>query len=163
MLDAIGGIRTSMAESMLVLAPNANSWRRFASAVYSPASNSWGVEDRNVALRIPAGGAKTRHFEHRIAGVDANPYLVAAITLGAALDGIEAGGGAGASGREAGAAYALPRHWLDAIDAFERSEAMERLLGPVMHQGYAAIKRAEYLQVATEVTDAEWRLYGFVV
>ena len=163
MLDAIGGIRTSMADSMLVLAPNANSWRRFASAVYSPASNSWGVEDRNVALRIPAGGAKTRHFEHRIAGVDANPYLVAAITLGAALDGIEAGGGAGASGRDASAAHALPRHWLDAIDTFERSEAMERLLGPVMHQGYAAIKRAEYMQVATEVTDAEWRLYGFVV
>ncbi len=163
MLAAIGGIRRDMAASMLVLAPHLNSWRRFASAVYSPASNSWGQEDRNVALRVPAGSPATRHFEHRIAGVDANPYLVAAVTLGSALDGIEAGAEAGAAGEAGAAEHPLPRSWLDAIDAFEASAAMERVLGPVMRQGFAAIKRAEHLQLATEVTDTEWRLYGFVV
>jgi len=164
MLHAIGGIRAHMAETMLVTAPFLNSWRRFASTIYSPASNTWGVEDRQVALRIPAGAAKTRHFEHRIAGVDANPYLIAAVTLGTALEGIEAKAPAGTAGAEGAADHpALPRNWLEAIEAFDRSDALRRILGPSLHQGFSAIKQAEPAQLATEVTEAEWRLYGFVV
>lgn len=161
MLHAIGGIRAHMAETMLVLAPFLNSWRRFASTVYSPASNTWGEEDRNVALRIPAGSAKTRHFEHRVAGVDANPYLVAAVTLGTALDGIEAATPPGPSG--AADDRPLPANWAEAIRLFEGSEVMKRILGPEFHAGFSAIKRAEYDRLAVEVTDVEWSLYGFTV
>lgn len=164
MLRSIGGIRGAMADSMVVLAPFLNSWRRFASTVYSPASNTWGIEDRMVALRIPSGAARTRHFEHRVAGVDANPYLLAAVTLGTALDGIAAGVAAGAEGVAGAAEHpALPRNWQEAIEVFAASPAMRRILGPVFHQGFAAIKRAEHDLLATEVTEAEWRLYGFVV
>ncbi len=164
MLNAIGGIRQVMAETMLVVAPFLNSWRRFASTIYSPASNTWGQEDRLVALRIPSGAAKTRHFEHRIAGVDANPYLVAAVTLGTALDGIEAGAAPGRPGPPGAADHPrLPRSWLEAIEAFEGSQSLRRILGAPLHQGFAAIKRAEYEMLAVEVSEAEWRLYGFVV
>lgn len=159
--QAIGGIRDRMAETMLILAPFLNSWRRFAATVYSPASNTWGEEDRNVALRIPAGSATTRHFEHRVAGVDANPYLVAAVTLGTALDGIEAGADPGPAG--AADDRPLPRSWAEAIQLFEGSEAMRRILGPAFHAGFAAIKRAEHDRLAVEVTDVEWSLYGFTV
>lgn len=161
MLNAIGGIRASMAESMLVLAPVLNSWRRFAGTVYSPASNTWGAEDRSVALRIPSGSARSRHFEHRVAGVDANPYLVAAITLGAALDGIEAGTPPGPEGAEGRADYpAMPGGWLDAIEQFEASTAMKALLGAPLHDLYTAVKRGEHDALAVEVTDLEWQLYG---
>ncbi|MCW1919281.1 glutamine synthetase family protein [Rhodobacter sp. KR11] len=161
MLQAIGGIRAHMAETMLVLAPFLNSWRRFASTVYSPASNTWGEEDRNVALRIPAGSAKTRHFEHRVAGVDANPYLVAAVTLGTALDGIKAKADPGPAGADDD--RPLPANWAEAIGLFETSDAMKRILGPEFHAGFLAIKRAEYDRLAIEVTDVEWSLYGFTV
>lgn len=161
MLNAIGGIRASMAASMLVLAPVLNSWRRFAATVYSPASNTWGTEDRNVALRIPAGSAASRHFEHRVAGVDANAYLVAAITLGAALDGIEAGTGPGPEGAGGdGACPPMPRSWLEAIEQFEGSEAMKTLLGAPLHQLFTAVKRGEHDALAVTVTDLEWQLYG---
>lgn len=161
MLHAIGGIRTSMADSMLILAPVLNSWRRFAGTVYSPASNTWGTEDRNVALRVPAGSAATRHFEHRVAGVDANPYLVAAVVLGTALDGIETGTNPGEQGPEGAAAYPpLPGGWLDAIQRFEASGPMKRNLGKPLHQMYAAVKQAEHDALAVTVTDLEWRLYG---
>ncbi len=161
MLNAIGGIRGSMAASMLVLAPVLNSWRRFAATVYSPASNTWGTEDRNVALRIPAGSGTSRHFEHRVAGVDANAYLVATVTLGAALDGIEAVTGPGAEGSGGEAAYPpMPRSWLEAIDLFEASGAMKALLGAPLHQLFAAVKRGEHDALATRVTDLEWQLYG---
>ncbi|MGP9791156.1 glutamine synthetase family protein [Roseinatronobacter sp. NSM] len=161
MLHAIGGIRNSMACSMLVLAPVLNSWRRFAGAVYSPASNSWGADDRNVALRIPAGAAQTRHFEHRVPGVDANPYLVAAVVLGAALDGMAAGCAPGAAGRDGCAdSPPLPRSWLDAIDQFATSKAMNAILGAPLHQVFAAVKRGEHDALAMQVTEQEWQLYG---
>lgn len=161
MLQAIGGIRSSMAASMLVLAPVLNSWRRFAGTVYSPASNTWGVEDRNVALRIPAGSATSRHFEHRVAGVDANPYLVAAIVLGAALDGIAAGLEAGPAGAGGAKGYApMPSGWLDAIGQFEACTQMQALLGAPLHQMFAAVKRGEHDALAVTVTDLEWQLYG---
>lgn len=161
MLNAIGGIRASMAASMLVLAPVLNSWRRFAATVYSPASNTWGTEDRNVALRIPAGSAKSRHFEHRVAGVDANAYLVATITLGAALDGIEAGTDPGPEGAGGDATCPpMPRSWLEAIEQFEASETMQALLGAPLHQLFATVKRGEHDALAVTVTDLEWQLYG---
>lgn len=159
MLHAMGGIRDVMADSMLIMAPFLNSWRRFANVIYSPATNSWGREDRNVALRIPDGGANSRHFEHRIGGVDANPYLLAAVTLGSALDGIAAKTDPG----PAGEVRALPRDWQQAISAFAQSDAMRRLLGPVFHAGFAAIKQAEHDHLARQVTDVEWQLYGFNV
>lgn len=158
MLQAIGGIRSSMADSMLVLAPVLNSWRRFAGTIYAPAANTWGFEDRNVALRIPAGSATSRHLEHRVAGVDANPYLVAAVTLGAALDGIEAKADPGA--HDAKAQAKMPSGWLEAIRCFSASDSMKRYLGAPLHQIYGAVKQGEHDSLAVTVTDLEWQLYG---
>ncbi len=85
---AIGGMRATMGESMLVFAPHANSWRRFAAQSYAPVAPTWGVNNRSVALRIPAGDRTARRIEHRPAGVDANPYLVAATVLAALEKGL---------------------------------------------------------------------------
>jgi glutamine synthetase len=166
MLNAIAGIRGTMADTMAILAPFQNSWRRFASVNYSPANDAWGVENRTVALRVPSGAGKTRHFEHRVAGVDANPYLVAAVTLGAALDGIAAKadpGPATVGNAYDSAAARLPRHWEDAIDTLQASAFARRILGDALHQGFVAIKRAEVQRMAREVSAAEWALYGFTV
>ena len=40
---------------------------------------------------------------------------------------------------------------------------MRVVLGDVLHQGFVAVKRAEFIKLAHEVTDAEWDLYGFIV
>lgn len=52
---AIGGLRATMAEAMLVFAPNANSYRRFRTRSYVPMAPTWGHNNRTVALRIPRG------------------------------------------------------------------------------------------------------------
>lgn len=167
MLHAIGGIRTTMADTMLILAPFLNSWRRFASAVYSPASNTWGVDNRTAALRIPGTPGTARHFEHRVAGVDANPYFVAAVTLGGALEGIrdQTNPGAPVEGNSYGdgAPSDLPRSWLEAIERLDGSPFMRDILGERLHRAFVAIKRAEYEKLALDVTAAEWNQYGFVV
>ncbi|MBT0961628.1 glutamine synthetase family protein [Denitromonas iodatirespirans] len=167
MLQAIGGIRHTIAETMLILAPHLNSWRRFASVLYSPASDTWGIENRTVALRVPETPGSARHFEHRVAGVDANPYLVAAVTLAGALKGIEdhLDPGPAAEGNSYGNTRAahLPRSWLDAIDRLDDSEFVRQVLGESLHQGFVAIKRAEWQRLAIDVSEAEWDLYGFVI
>ncbi|NEX46038.1 glutamine synthetase family protein [Pseudotabrizicola algicola] len=167
MLQAIGGVRGTIGETMAVLAPFQNSWRRFASVNYSPGNDAWGVENRTVALRVPSGSGKARHFEHRVAGVDANPYLVAAVTLGGALDGIGAGADPGpatlGNAYENAPAHSLPRDWLGAIERLEGSDFARRVLGEPLHRGFVAIKKAEYMRMALEVSEAEWALYGFSV
>ena len=57
LLQALGGLKAAMAESMLIFAPNANSYRRFRRNSYAPVSANWGINNRTVSLRIPAGAA----------------------------------------------------------------------------------------------------------
>ena len=86
--QAIGGMKDSMAESMAVFAPNANSYRRFVSESYAPVAPIWGINNRSVSLRVPAGPPASRHVEHRICGADANLYLAVATVLGGAAHGL---------------------------------------------------------------------------
>ncbi len=87
--NAIGGMKAVMAESLAIFAPNANSYRRFVSKSYAPIAPIWGINNRSVSLRVPAGPPASRHVEHRIAGADANLYLAVAAVLGAASRGID--------------------------------------------------------------------------
>ena len=86
---AIGGLRETLADGMGIYAPHANSYRRFRAMSYAPVAATWGINNRSVSLRVPAGPSPSRHVEHRVAGADANPYLVAALVLGGMLHGIE--------------------------------------------------------------------------
>jgi glutamine synthetase len=162
-LHALGGLRATMAESMLVFAPHANSWRRFASQSYAPVSPSWGVNNRSVALRIPAGDRQARRIEHRPSGVDANPYLVAATVLAGLRKGLaeaidpgpETTGNAYAGAQGAG----MPADWRTAIIAAEGSGFLKAALGADMHRTFTAIKAAEYARVARTVTELDYDLY----
>ncbi len=71
-----------MAESMAIFAPNGNSYRRHAPGNYVPASPSWGINHRGVAMRVPLSSPANTRVEHRVAGADANPYLVVAADPG---------------------------------------------------------------------------------
>ncbi len=163
-LNAIGGLRATMAESMLVFAPHANSWRRFASNSYAPVSPTWGVNNRSVALRIPAGDIKARRIEHRPAGVDANPYLVAATVLAGVRHGlagkIDPGPETTGNGyAEAVDAPPIPVDWRSAIEAAKGSDFLKNALGEDMHRTFTAIKSAEYARVMRTVSEVDFDLY----
>ncbi len=164
LLHALGGLRATMGEAMLVFAPHANSWRRFASQSYAPVSPTWGVNNRSVALRIPAGDIGARRIEHRPAGVDANPYLVAAtvlagIRLGMAnkIDpGPETTGNGYVDGEDA---PTIPVDWRGAIEAAKASAFLKGALGEDMHRTFTAIKAAEYARVQRTVSEVDFELY----
>lgn len=160
---AIGGMLTTMGESMLVFAPHANSWRRFANQSYAPVAPTWGVNNRSVAVRVPAGSRSARRVEHRLSGVDANPYLVAATVLAAMRKGIteqiEPGPETTGNGYDTDTTSALPRDWNSAIAAAQASDFLRDALGEEMHRTFTAVKAAEYARVARTISDLDYDLY----
>lgn len=164
-LTALGGLAGTMGESMLIFAPHANSWRRFVAQSYAPVAPTWGVNNRSVALRIPAGSKSARRIEHRPSGVDANPYLVAATVLAGIAKGMDERLDPGPE--TVGNGYAdeptgrpaMPANWLAAIEAAEASAFLKSALGPEMHRTFCAIKRSEYLRVARTVSELDYHLY----
>ena len=88
LMHSLGGLTATMSDCMGILAPNINSYRRFQPNIYVPVAPEWGFENRSVAFRIPKSYAEDRRIEHRVAGADANPYLVLAVVLASIHHGI---------------------------------------------------------------------------
>ncbi|WP_319823962.1 glutamine synthetase family protein [Thalassovita sp.] len=164
LLHAIGGLRSTMAESMLVFAPHANSWRRFANQSYAPISTNWGTNNRSVALRVPAGSVQARRIEHRPSGVDANPYLVAATVLAGIRKGlsdrIDPGPETIGNGYDNPAEDdRMPRDWATAIRMAQGSDFLKQALGEDMHRTFTSVKAAEYERVARTISNVDFDLY----
>jgi glutamine synthetase len=164
---AIGGMKALMADSMAIFAPNANSYRRFKANSYAPVAPAWGVNNRTVAFRVPAGAAQTRHIEHRVAGADANPYLALAALLAATHHGLtnrlDPGPpvvGDGYAQSEGG--ERIPTNWFAAVDRFAESALLREYLGARFVDMYASVKRTEqerFFNVISDV-DYDWYLRG---
>ena len=162
MRHAVGGLLAGMQQSTLFFAPHLNSYRRLRPGTHAPTSVGWGYENRTAAVRIPGGSAKARRIEHRVAGADANPYLVLAAVLGAALDGIE--NQTEPRDPVAGDAYAadlasLPTDWASAIGALESGEQLKNIFSPTLLQMFAGCKKQEHAAFAARVTDYEYHSY----
>ncbi|MBT8132167.1 MAG: glutamine synthetase family protein [Gammaproteobacteria bacterium] len=144
---AIGGLQATMADAMVLFAPHANSFRRYQENLYVPMAPTWGYNNRSVALRIPSGSDDARRIEHRVAGADANPYLVMGAVLAGILHGhrqqIEADepiDGDAVKQRPA----SLPLDWLSATQALRQSRWAEDYFGATFIELYSKIKNAEY-------------------
>ncbi len=75
-------------ELAIFLAPNVNSYKRYAAGSWAPTTLAWGEDNRTCGFRIVGHGQRLRP-ETRIPGADANPYLAFAALLAAGLYGIE--------------------------------------------------------------------------
>jgi glutamine synthetase len=84
----IGGQLAHARALAAVLAPTINCCKRYQPNSYAPNSISWGHENRSVGIRVKAWRGKGTHIENRMACGSSNPYLVAAASLAAGLDGI---------------------------------------------------------------------------
>ena len=77
-------------ELALFLAPNINSYKRYAAGSWAPTTLAWGRDNRTCGFRIVGQGGGKR-VETRIPGGDVNPYLAFAALIAAGLYGIEQG------------------------------------------------------------------------
>jgi len=160
---AIGGLRATLADGMAVFAPHANSYRRFRAMSYAPVAPTWGVNNRSVSLRVPAGPPASRHVEHRVAGADANPYLVAALVLAGMAHGIEQridpGPPMQGNGYEQAPRGELPTDWHAALERAARSGFLVDALGPGFLEVFLALKRRECEKFGALVSDRDYEWY----
>ncbi|WP_333825354.1 glutamine synthetase family protein [Pinisolibacter sp.] len=158
----IGGLIDTMNAATLLFVPTWNGYRRMQPGSYAPTTASWGYNNRSVGVRVPASPAEARRLEHRIAGADANPYLVLAAILAGMMEGLE---------REIAPpapiirnayeepAQRLPDAMDDAVRLFERSEFIRRAMGVEYRSLFAHLKKAEVAAFEAEITPLERMTY----
>ncbi len=159
---AIAGLQATTHDAMAIFAPNFNAFRRFAPNQFVPVNTSWGINNRSVSFRIPAGGGPARRIEHRIAGAEANPYLVMAAVLAGLHHGLTyrltpTPPSTGNAGEEADPA--MPLKLWQALDRIEGSTLLAEYLGPRYPAAYAAIKRSEFEAFVADVLPREHDWY----
>ena len=86
----LAGQLACLRELTLFLAPNVNSYKRYAEGSFAPTAIAWGRDNRTCALRVVGHGAGLR-VENRVAGGDVNPYLALAAMIAGGLHGIDEG------------------------------------------------------------------------
>ncbi|MEM9254921.1 MAG: glutamine synthetase family protein [Pseudomonadota bacterium] len=160
--NAIGGCLLNMADSVAVLAPSYNAYRRFQKGAHAPTFPSWGYENRTVAVRVPAGSMASRRLEHRVSGSDANPYLVFAVLLSAMLDGIEQNLSPGDPIEGDGYAQedtTLPVYMQDAVRLFSESDFIRSSLGTELQRIFTLTKQQEIEEFRQRITLLEHQSY----
>lgn len=158
----IAGQLAGLGDLTLLLAPNVNSYKRFAESSFAPTSIAWGHDNRTCAIRVVGHGPSLR-LEHRVPGGDVNPYLAIAAIVAAGLDGVE---------RElplepatSGNAYRsdgprVPGTLREASDRFEASPLAHAAFGNEVVAHYTNMARIELQAFEASVTDWE-RYRGF--
>jgi glutamine synthetase len=162
---ALGGMRETMADFMAVWAQSANAYRRYVPKAYVSMAAHWGFNNRTVALRIPRGNGAATRIEHRIAGADANPYLVIAAILAGMDHGIanQIDPGPAVEGNsETIEAPPLPTAWVNSLDLFQRSEIVRGALGATFQDVFSRLKQAERSNFERIVTPLDHLWYARV-
>jgi glutamine synthetase len=156
---AIAGLR----ELTLLLAPNINSYKRFAAGSFAPTAVAWGNDNRTCAFRVVGHGPGKR-FECRVPGGDVNPYLALAGLIAAGLHGVDQG--LALPPVCVGNAYTaedvehVPTTLRAARDLFAGSEIARAALGEEVVAHYLNMADVELAAYDAAVTDWE-RVRGF--
>lgn len=158
----IAGTLTTLGDGMALCAPGPNSYRRFRAEAYVPLHPTWSINNRGSAIRVPASDPANLRIEHRLAGADANPYLVTAWVLAGMLHGLEnrlepppvlTGNAYEQDGEP------LPVHWAQSIERFASSEFARATFGDKFVGLYSTVKRAEMEEFNTWITPLEVARY----
>ena len=159
---AIGGVLETLPACMAFLCPNVNSYRRFGSQFFVPNAPSWGLDNRTTALRVPTGTPEAHRIEHRVAGADANPYLLLAGVLAGVHHGltrqIEPGPVTEGNSYEQHE-QSLPNNLRDALRYLDDSSVMAEYIDPKYIDIFIACKEHELEEFEHSISDLEYNWY----
>lgn len=159
----LAGVLTTLPDHTLFLAPNINSYKRFADGSFAPTALCWGWDNRTCALRVVGHGPNIR-VECRVPGGDVNPYLAVAALVAGGLYGIEQGltpaEPVTGNAYEVDGVERLPATLAEAASAFDRSTPVRKAFGDDVVAHYLNNARVELAAFNAAVTDWE-RMRGF--
>jgi glutamine synthetase len=159
----LAGQLACLRELTLLLAPNINSYKRYAEGSFAPTAVAWAPDNRTCALRVVGHGPALR-FENRAGGSDLNPYMALSGIIAAGLHGVDAG--LELEPAYEGNAYLatdkprLPRTLREARDLFAASDVARAAFGDAVVDHYVNAADVELAAFEAAVTDWE-RVRGF--
>ncbi|MGI8715748.1 MAG: glutamine synthetase family protein [Solirubrobacteraceae bacterium] len=159
----LAGQLACLRELTLLLAPNINSYKRYAEGSFAPTTIAWAPDNRTCALRVVGHGAGLR-FENRAGGSDLNPYMALSAIIAAGLHGVAEG--LELEPAHVGNAYLatdkprLPRTLHEARDLFAGSVVARAAFGDEVVDHYVNAADVELAAFGSAVTDWE-RVRGF--
>lgn len=163
---AVGGVLATLPETIALICPNANSYRRFQPESFVPQVASWGPNHRSVAVRVPLAEDQDIRIEHRVAGADACPYLVVAAILAGIHHGIAneiEPGPMTHEGEPLTPSPPFPTRWPTALEAFSAAKVLPALIGEDFHTLYLTAKRIEEARYNAEVSERDHAWYFRIV
>jgi glutamine synthetase len=142
----IAGLQNHLPSAIPMIAPYVNSYRRYVKDQAAPINLSWGRDNRTTGIRIPLSGSNARRVENRLAGMDCNPYLGIAASLACGYLGLleERHPDKQFHGEAYDGEADIPNVLGDALDVFDKADALHQVLGPDFGRVYSIVKRAEY-------------------
>ena len=159
----LAGQLACVRDMTLLLAPNVNSYKRYAHGSFAPTTVAWGADNRTCALRVVGHGAATR-LECRSPGADVNPYLALAAMIAAGLHGVDHGlelePALEGNAYDADDKPHLPTSLRDARDLWVASDVAREAFGAEVVDHYANMAHIELEAFGSAVTDWE-RVRGF--
>ncbi|PPK98360.1 glutamine synthetase [Kineococcus xinjiangensis] len=158
----LAGQLAALRELTLLLAPNINSYKRFAAGSFAPTAVAWGYDNRTCALRVVGHGPSLR-MENRVPGGDANPYMAVSALLAAGLHGVEQGLELAEPTRGnayTGDAERVPTTLREAAELFSASRIARDAFGDEVVDHYTRAAQVEVEAFDAAVTDWE-RARGF--
>jgi len=159
----LAGQLACLREMTLLLAPNINSYKRYAAATFAPTTVAWGHDNRTCSLRV-VGHGPSRRFENRVGGADLNPYLALSSIIASGLHGLDAG--LELEPALEGNAYAdaerprVPATLAQARELFAASDIAREAFGAEVVEHYLNAADVELAASQAAVTDWE-RVRGF--
>jgi glutamine synthetase len=169
----VGGLMASADALTSFACPTINSYRRMVGFAAAPTVASWGEDNKSAAIRVLSVAPAAARVEYRVAGGDANPYLVLAGVLAAGTAGLDRCAElpppitVSGWGLPPDRYPPLPTSITRAADALEADAALTDVLGPDFVRFWINTRRWEWLMfhttggdpVATTVTPWELDRY----
>lgn len=164
-MSYLAGLVAGTRDFTAIYLPTVNSYKRVEGGQWAGSSSTWGLDNRTVAIRsIPSAGPAAR-VENRVAGADANPYLVLAANIASGLSGIEKkmtpppAVVGNAYEKDSDDSVRLPNSLESATAVFAASDLAKVYFGEDFVRHYTETREWELHQFRTAVTDWEIARY----
>jgi glutamine synthetase len=157
----IAGV-TANANALTALTnPTINAFKRLGPDTLAPFRANWGYDNRSCMVRIPPERGNGTRLEVRVGDGAANPYLVIAGVLAAALDGIkrklECPEDAVGMAYDNESAPELPATLTAALDALEANAHLHEQMSKELIEVFLVMKRDEVSRYEAAVKDPSTR------
>jgi glutamine synthetase len=160
------------AEALTVLvAPTVNSFKRLVPGFEAPVYVAWAPLNRSALCRVPMfQDSRTARFEYRCPDPSANPYLALIAIIAAGMDGVDRElelpppvksniFALSSEERTKLDIKELPGNLFQALGFLERDDVIKNALGEHIFEHFLKLKKAEWLQYSTQVSDWDLKRY----